>query len=226
MSKLTMDDVFKAVAKPLPEFEVKPGKTALLLIDMQNLIGSEELLQEAIEGGLPEQEVRELLGEHDRKVRTAVENARKILAVSRDKGYDIIHVRLGAPTDNPRHTAKVNRKAGFIVPMTSEKAQFLEELKPIKGELVFEKTNGGAFTGTNLDFVLRNMDITGIIAMGFLTDQCVFATVVYAGDVGYDVLLVSDACAATTPENHEAILRISKDVFLKVKSTEELLKVL
>jgi nicotinamidase-related amidase len=226
MGKLTMDDVFKAMAKPLPEFEVKPGKTALVLIDMQNLIGSDELIQEAVEGGLPELEVRELLVEHDRVIRAAVENARKILTVCRQKGYDVVHVRLAAPTEDPRHTAKVNRKAGFILPATSEKARFLEEMKPIEGELLFDKTNGGAFTGTNLDFVLRNMDITGIIAAGFLTDQCVLATVVYAGDVGYDVLLVSDACAGTTPENHEAVLRISSDVFLKVKSTEELLGML
>jgi hypothetical protein len=44
MGKLSMDDVFKALAKPLPEFEIKPGKTALLLIDMQNLVSSKPLL--------------------------------------------------------------------------------------------------------------------------------------------------------------------------------------
>ncbi len=175
MGKLTMDDVFKAMAKPLPELEIKPGKTALILIDMQQLIFSDELLKGALEARLPEQEVRELLAEHDQTIRSAVRNAGRILAMCRQKGYDVIHVRLAAQTDNPRHTAKINRKADFVLPASSQKAQFLDEMKPINGELVFEKTNGGAFTGTNLDFVLRNMDITGIIAAGFLTDQCVLA---------------------------------------------------
>jgi len=226
MGKLTMEDVFKALAKPLPDFEIKPGKTALLLIDFQELVSSKPLLREAVGAGLPEREVREALREYDERVNKAVKNARRILQACRKKGYDVMHVKLGAQTSDPRHTAKVNRKADFIVPMDAEKGRFLDEVKPVGGELVFPKTNGGAFTGTNLDFVLRNMDISSIIVAGFLTDQCVLATAIYGGDVGYDVLLVEDACTGTTKENHDAVIRIAKDVFLKVKTTQELLRTL
>jgi len=226
MEKLTMEDVFKALAKPLPDFEIKPRKTVLLLIDMQRLVSSEALLQEAMDAGLPEKEVREALREYDQRIRKVLKNSQRILEACRKKGYDVMHVKLGAQTDNPRHTAKINRKADFIVPMDAEKGKFFEEVKPAKGELVFPKTNGGAFTGTNLDFVLRNMDIESIIVMGFLTDQCVLATAIYGGDIGYDLLLIDDACTGTTKENHDAVIRLAKDVFLKVKSTEELLRIL
>jgi len=226
MGKLTMEDVFKALAKPLPNFEIKPKKTALLLIDMQRLLNTEALLHDAVDAGLPIGEAKKVLREYGQWIKNALKNAEKILEACRNKGYDVIHVKLGAQTDNPRHTAKINRKANFIVPMDAEKGEFFEEVKPIKGELVFPKTNGGAFAGTNLDFVLRNMDIQSIIVMGFLTDQCVLATAVYGGDVGYDVLLVEDACAGTTKENHDAVIRLARDVFLKVKSTEELLQIL
>jgi nicotinamidase-related amidase len=70
------------------------------------------------------------------------------------------------------------------------------------------------------------MDINSVIITGFLTDQCVLATSIYAGDVGYDVLLVEDACTGTTKENHDAVIKIAKDVFLKVKTTRELLPTL
>lgn len=226
MGKLTMEDVFKALAKPLPDFEIKPGKTALLLIDFQELVSSKPLLREAAGAGLPEREVRIALREYDERINKAVKNARRILQACRKKGYDIIHVKLGAQTSDPRHTAKVNRKADFIVPMDAERGRFLDEVKPVGGELVFPKTNGGAFTGTNLDFVLRNMDINSIIVTGFLTDQCVLATAIYGGDIGYNVLLVEDACTGTTKENHDAVIRIAKDVFLKVKTTQELLRTL
>ena len=226
MDKLTMEDVFRTLSKPLQDFEVKPGKTALLLIDFQELVCSKPLLREAVGAGLPERQVREALREYDNRIRKAVKNAQRILEACREKGYDVMHVKLGAQTNNPLHTAKVNRKADFIVPNDAEKGRFLREVKPIEGELVFPKTNGGAFTGTNLDFVLRNMDINSVIITGFLTDQCVLATAVYAGDVGYDVLLVEDACTGTTRENHEAVVRIAKDVFLKVKTTKELLRTL
>jgi len=226
MGKLTMEDIFKAIAKPLPDFEIKPGKTALLLIDIQNLVSSKPLLQEALSAGLPEREVKESLREYDQRVEKAVKNAGRILRACRKKGYDIMHIKLGAQTSDPRHTAKINRKANFIVPMDAEKGRFLDEVKPAKGELVFPKTNGGAFTGTNLDFVLRNMDIESIIVTGFLTDQCVLATAIYGGDIGYDVLLVEDACTGTTKENHDAVIKLARDVFLKVKSTAELLQIL
>jgi nicotinamidase-related amidase len=226
MGKLTMEDVFKALSKPLPDFEMKPGKTALLLIDIQELVSSKPLFQEAVDAGLPKREVREALREYDQRVKKVVKNARRILQACRKKGYDIMHIKLGAQTSDPRHTAKINRKANFIVPMDAEKGRFFDEVKPAKGELVFPKTNGGAFTGTNLDFVLRNMDIESIIVAGFLTDQCVLATAIYGGDIGYDVMLVEDACTGTTKENHDAVIRIARDAFLKVKSTAELLRVL
>jgi len=226
MKKLTMDDVFKTLAKPLPDFEIKPGKTALLLIDFQELVGSKPLLREAVGAGLPEKQVKEALREYDERINKAVKNARRILQACRKKGYDVVHVKLGAQTSNPRHTAKINRKADFIVPMDAENGRFLDAVKPAEGELVFPKTNGGAFTGTNLDFVLRNMDINSIIVTGFLTDQCVLATTIHAGDTGYDVLLIEDACTGTTKENHDAVIRIAKDVFLKVKTTQQLLKTL
>ncbi len=226
MGELTMEDVFKALAKPLPDFEIKPGKTALLLIDIQKLVSSEPLLQEALDAGLPEKQVRKALREYDRRVKGAVKNAGRILQACRKKGYDIVHVKLGAQTSDPRHTAKINRKANFIVPMDAEKGRFFDEVKPAQGELIFPKTNGGAFTGTNLDFVLRNMDIDSIIVTGFLTDQCVLATAICGADIGYDVLLVEDACTGTTKENHDAVIRVARDVFLKVKPTAELLRIL
>jgi len=226
MGKLTIEDVFKALAKPLPDFDIEPEKTALLLIDMQKLVSSKALLQEALSAGLPERRAKEALQEYDQRVKRVVKNAQRILKACRKRGYDVVHVKLGAQTSDPRQTAKINRKANFIVPMDAEKGEFFEEVAPAKGELVFAKTNGGAFRGTNLDFVLRNMDIQSLILMGFLTDQCVLATTIDAGDIGYDVLLVEDACTGTTKENHDAVMRIARDVFLKTKSTKELLRIL
>ena len=226
MGKLTMEDVFKTLSKPLPEFEIKPKKTALLLIDMQRLVDSQPLLEEAVKAGLDKKEAKEALREYDQRVKKAVKNAQKILQACRKKGYDVAHIKMEAQSADPRYTAKINRKSDFIMPPDTERGRFFDEVKPIKGELVFAKTDGGAFTGTNIDFVLRNMDIESIILTGFLTDQCVLATALHAADIGYDVLLVEDACTGTTKGNHEAVIKIAKDTFLKTKTTPELLKAL
>lgn len=226
MEKLSMEDLFKILAKPLPDFKVKPKQTALLLIDMQKVVSSEVLAQEALDAGLSEKEVRETIKEYDQRVKRTVKNAQRLLQTCRKKGYDIIHVKLGAHTSDPRHTAKINRKVGFILPMDAERGKFFEEVTPEKEEMVLPKTNGGAFTGTNLDFILRNMDIESIIVTGFLTDQCVLATAVHGADLGYDVLLAEDACTGTTKENHDAVVRLARDVFLKIKTTDEILRIL
>lgn len=225
-SKLSMEDILAVLSKPYPEFEVERGKTALLLIDMQKIVKAEVLFKEAVKAGLPEDEVREALRNYDTRIKRAVANAQKLLKVCREKSFDIIHVKLEAPTEDPRHTAKINRKVGLIIPPGSMESEFFEEVRPIKGELVFTKTNGGAFTGTSIDFVLRNMGVTSLIVCGFITDQCVLATVVQAADIGYDIILVDDGCTAFTREAHEAVINSLKDMCLKVKKTSEVLNLI
>jgi len=225
-SKLSIEDILAVLSKPYPEFDVERGKTALLLIDMQKIVKAEVLFKEAVKAGLPEDEVREALRNYDTRIKRAVASAQKLLEVCREKSFDIIHVKLEAPTKDPRHTAKINRKVGLIIPPSSMESEFFEEVRPIKEELVFTKTNGGAFTGTNIDFVLRNMGITSLIVCGFITDQCVLATVVQAADIGYDIILVDDGCTAFTREAHEAVINSLKDMCLKVKKTSEVLNLI
>ncbi len=224
MKKVTFEDVIRTVESPYPDFELRLGKTALVLIDMQKFVLGEHLVKAAVKAGLEEQAVREVVKDYDERVRKAVQNAQRVLNACRKEGFDIIHVRMQGPTDNPRHTAKVNRKIGLIVPPEFEDGEFIDEVMPLSGELVITKTNGGALSGTNLDFVLRNMDIDSLILVGFLTDQCVLATSVHAADLGYDVLIVEDACTTRSKALHDAALLAQKDVCAKIKTTDEVIE--
>jgi nicotinamidase-related amidase len=170
--------------------------------------------------------VREVVKEYDERVKKATKNAQKVLNSCRKKGFDVVHVRMQGPSDNPRHTAKVNRKIGLIVPPKFEDGEFIDEVKPLSSELVITKTNGGALSGTNLDFILRNMDIDSLILVGFLTDQCVLATSLHAADLGYDVLIVKDACTTRSKTLHDAVLLAQKDVCAKIKSADEVVKII
>ncbi len=224
--KLTMQDLIMALEKPYPDFEIKPGKTALILIDMQKIASPEPFIQAAIEKGFPEDEVREAAKEYEEMFWRAVKNAKRILEACRKKGYDIFHVVLEAPKADPRYTAKVNRRIGLIIPPGAPEAEILDDVKPVGDELVIKKTNGGAFTGTNLDFLLRNMDIDSLILVGFLTDECVAATAYHAADLGYNIILVEDATATHEKETHDTIIRVLKDMCLKVKTTDEVVKLI
>jgi nicotinamidase-related amidase len=226
MRNITFEDVIRVVESPYPDFELRKGKTVLVLIDMQRFVLGEHLVKAAVKAGLDEQAVRAVVRDYDGRVSRAVKNAQRVLNVCRSKGFDIVHVRMQGPTDNPRHTAKVNRKIGLIVPPQFEDGDFIDEVKPLPGELVITKTNGGALSGTNLDFILRNMDIDSLVLVGFLTDQCVLATSLHAADLGYDVLIVEDACTTRSKALHGAVLLAQKDVCAKIKATDEVIKIL
>jgi len=226
MKKITFEDVIRTTEAPYPDFHLKPGRTALILIDMQKFVLGEHLVKAAVKAGLEERSVREVVKEYDERVKKATKNAQKVLNSCRKKGFDVVHVRMQGPSDNPRHTAKVNRKIGLIVPPKFEDGEFIDEVKPLSSELVITKTNGGALSGTNLDFILRNMDIDSLILVGFLTDQCVLATSIHAADLGYDVLIVEDACTTRSKTLHDAVLLAQKDVCAKIKSADEVVKII
>ena len=69
------------------------------------------------------------------------------------------------------------------------------EVRPLPGEPAFTKTVNSAFIGTNLEAYLRQQGIDSLVIVGLTTDHCVSTTTRMAGNLGFDVTLVSDATA-------------------------------
>lgn len=83
---------------------------------------------------------------------------------------------------------------------------FKPEAMPIDGEPIFQKTVNSAFIGTNLEEYLREQGIENLIIVGLTTDHCVSTSVRMAGNLGFNVWLVSDATATfakTGPDGRE-----------------------
>ena len=108
------------------------------------------------------------------------------------------------------------------VPRGSWDAQVLAEIAPAEDEMVFRKTSSSVFVSTNIDFVLRNLEVRSLIVAGLMTDQCVESAVRDACDLGYLVTLVTDACATDSAERHEQSL-IGIRGYCRQRTTEELL---
>jgi nicotinamidase-related amidase len=62
------------------------------------------------------------------------------------------------------------------------------------------------FASTGLARTLRHLGIETLVIGGVATNVCVEVTVRHAVDLGYQVILVDDACAAYSTERHEAAL--------------------
>jgi len=73
---------------------------------------------------------------------------------------------------------------------------FKPGFEPQEGETLVEKTVNAAFIGTNLEADLRRKGIEQIVLFGLTTDQCVSTTARVGANLGFDVVIVADACAA------------------------------
>jgi ureidoacrylate peracid hydrolase len=86
-------------------------------------------------------------------------------------------------------------------------AEVIDELAPLPGETVIDKTFFSAFHGTDLDARLRAAGADGVIVAGTLTEMCVEDTARHAVHLGYPTVLVRDAVASNDPVAHAATLR-------------------
>ena len=66
---------------------------------------------------------------------------------------------------------------------------------PLAGEPVVVKHAVNAFLGTGLQALLKERDIKTLVIAGMQTHMCVEAAVRAGADLGYDIVLVEDACA-------------------------------
>lgn len=108
-------------------------------------------------------------------------------------------------------------------------------VEPLSGEPVVRKNVNSAFIGTDLESQLRRKGIGTLVIVGITTDHCVSTTARMAGNMGFDVYVVSDATATfnrTGPEGktynaeviHEVNLASLHNEFATVVNTENILQ--
>jgi nicotinamidase-related amidase len=136
--------------------------------------------------------------------------AAAVLGGARAAGVPVIHVQhRGGPFAEARPGVEFHADAG-----------------PVPGEAVFVKTRTGAFSTTGLDVHLREKGIDTLAMMGVATSGCVLTTVRWAYDLGYRVLVVSDACGDRDDEVHRVLTQKVFPRQATVLSGADLLKAL
>jgi nicotinamidase-related amidase len=78
-------------------------------------------------------------------------------------------------------------------------AAIVDELKPETGDICVDKYRMSGFFDTPLDSILRNLAVTTVLFAGVNVDQCVLAALSDAACLGYDVVLLEDCAATTSP---------------------------
>lgn len=94
----------------------------------------------------------------------------------------------------------------------SKGARIIDELKPREGDIVIEKTTYSGFYNTGLDETLKKLGIDSVRLAGCVTHICIMFTASDAVLRDYKVTVVENGVAGLAKEDHEAGLRIMKNV--------------
>lgn len=193
---------------PIEEM-VAPGRTALVIIDMQNDLCSPD--------GITARSGADLSMIH-----TMMPKLIRLRTAARRAGVLVTYLKL---TDDPQANfsspALVHFRAGRkflkgVTEMLMENTWGWEippELSPLPDEPVLLKYRPDGFAGTMLDSVLRSNDIQTVVVSGVATHGCVEATARGAACRDYTVVVPSDCVANREPELHEASLTVMSALY-------------
>lgn len=199
------------------ELKLEKANTALLVIDLQRVytkLADKDQRWNAFSKRLNE---------------TVLPNVKKIEALFRKNKQDVIFARIACHLKDGRDRSLSQKMSGWnniLITLDDDDSQIIDDIAPVNDEIVVTKTTDSALTGTKLRLILNNLGIKTVVCAGIFADQCVASTVRSLSDESFNVVVLEDACAAGTMELHNAELTIINNIYAKVCSTDDLIKVL
>jgi nicotinamidase-related amidase len=110
-------------------------------------------------------------------------NIARLQQAWRDSARTIIHVQ------------HLSREANSPLRPGQAGVEIKDEVRPLPGEPVVQKSVSSAFIGTTLEADLRRRGVTTLVVVGMQTNMCVSTTARMAGNLGFTTYVVSDATA-------------------------------
>jgi len=160
--------------------------TALLVMDIQGIT------VKRLKNSTP------LLASINKAIQTARSNKAPVI-------YVVIGFRKGCPEISPNNKSFSALKNGTMNFDTEEAAKVHASVAPQSGDIVITKKRVSAFTGSDLEVVLRSLDIKHLILLGISTSGVVLSTLREAADKDYAITVLSDCCADMDEEVHRIL---------------------
>ncbi len=163
-------------------------KTALLVMDVQQatikMLGDNASFTESI----------------NRAIQTA--RAAEIPVI-----YVVVGFRKGYPDASPNNKSfTIIRQNPAMSFDTEEASRVHESVAPQPGDMKIIKKRVSAFTGSDLEVVLRSLGISHIVLTGIATSGVVLSTLREAADKDYVITVLSDCCADRDEEVHRVLI--------------------
>ncbi|MGH9924911.1 MAG: cysteine hydrolase family protein [Nitrososphaeraceae archaeon] len=206
-------------------FEVQLGKYAfnfgLLVVDMQNGFVSK--------GGSYDQ-----LGMNTEEYRKIIPKTKELLDFCRANLIPVFFTEAIREPSGIDLLTRVHR----LLPVTREErlkvpicvrgtwdAKTIDEIKPADSDHVVIKRRDSAFQDTELRVWLQSEGINTLIICGVDTSICVETSLRDAFNIGYDVILISDATASGINKHYETTLERVRDYYGLVMTVERFFRI-
>lgn len=183
---------------------VTPAQTGLLIVDLQN-----DFLHPDGAYGRAGQTAAEIAALPE-KLAPLAERIREAGGWIISTQFTLVPLKGGEPLISPHlKTLRPFLAKGDFLP-GSWGHSLVDRLAP--ADISIEKVAYSAFYMTRLEWVLRKCDIRKLIVCGIVTNGGVASTVRDAHVRDFDVTVLSDGCAAFSPEVHETAIAALKPV--------------
>ena len=162
----------------------------------------------------------------------ALAAARRAVLAARAYGVGVIFVRTafrpGYPEVSARNAifAPMAQAADGAMTEDHPAAQIHPTLEARPDEPVVLKRRVSAFSGSDLDTLLRAADAHTLVLTGVATGGVVLSTLRQAADLDYQLVVLSDACGDRDPEVHRLLIEKVFPRQATVLTTDEWIKTL
>jgi nicotinamidase-related amidase len=120
--------------------------------------------------------------------------------------YIVVQFRKGYPEVSARNRAfAAIRNAGVTMEEASPATAIHPAVAPQDGDIVVTKRRVGAFSGSDLDVVLRALQVDGLVLAGIATSGVVLSTLRAAADMDFRCTVLADCCADSDEEVHRVL---------------------
>ena len=119
--------------------------------------------------------------------------------------YVTIHFRPGYPEISPSNAtfSAITASGRFVA--GSPGTEIPPAVAPRPEDVVVVKRRVSAFTGSDLEVVLRGLGAGTLVLTGIATSGVVLSTLRQAADLDYRLVVLSDACLDADPEVHRVL---------------------
>jgi nicotinamidase-related amidase len=161
-----------------------------------------------------------------------IANTARLLHAARAAGVPVVHCtagfrpdRLGSPRNSPLIAAMVRRPEHLVEGTPA--VELVPEIGPQPGDLVSHRRHGvSPFVGTTLDPTLRALGVTTVIATGVSLNLGIPGLAIEGVDLGYDVVVATDAVTGVPADYVEAVTRHTLALVARLATVDDVVAAL